>query len=61
MNEIKTQSYEGDLCPQRRDGNTIFTNRMISPSMHKWTGTEVKNIITELYEEGYLGECMSRG
>lgn len=23
--------------------------------------TEVKNIITELYDEGYLGECMSIG
>lgn len=23
--------------------------------------TEVKNIITELYDEGYLGECMSVG
>lgn len=23
--------------------------------------TEVKNIMTELYDEGYLGECMSVG
>jgi hypothetical protein len=23
--------------------------------------TEVKNIMTELYDEGYLGECMSIG
>lgn len=23
--------------------------------------TEVKNIITELYDQGYLGECMSIG
>lgn len=27
----------------------------------KMDKTEVKNIISELYEEGYLGECMSIG